>query len=126
MKLDNETKSAIAYAVYAAVNEALSKQGERYVSGKELGQRFQMFTQNWLKLYGHLLPRTRAEVTEASGEVHVTGWCYPVNRIGRMIEEGEIKRLANCGKLGSRAKLARTVAASHECSATESPRTVAV
>lgn len=110
MKLDKETKSAIVTAVDAAVRDAMSQFGEEYVNGKELGKRFQMFTPNWLKLYGHLLPRTRAEVTEASGDVHVTGWCYPVKRIGRMIEEGEIKRLANCGKLGSRAKLARTVA----------------
>ena len=111
MKLDKETKSAIVYAVDAAVREAMSQFGEEYVSGKELGKRFQMFTANWLKLYGHLLPRTRAEVTEASGDVHVTGWCYPVNKIGRMIETGEIKRLANRGKdIGSRAKLARTVA----------------
>ena len=112
MKLDNETKSAIVYAVDAAVREAMSKFGEEYVSGKELGKRFHMFTQNWLKLYGHLLPRTRAEVTEASGEVHTTGWCYPVNKIGRMIETGEIKRLVNRGKI--------------ICSATESPRTVAI
>ena len=110
MKLDKETKSAIVFAVDAAVREAMSQFGEEYVTGKELGKRFQMFTPNWLKLYGHLLPRTRAEVKEASGETHVTGWCYPVNKIGRMIETGEIKRLANCGKLGSRAKLARTVA----------------
>ena len=110
MKLDKDTKSAIVYAVEAAVREAMSQFGEEYVTGKELGKRYQMFTPNWLKLYGHLLPRTRAEVKEASGETHVTGWCYPVNKIGRMIEEGEIKRLANCGKLGSRAKLARTVA----------------
>ena len=58
-----------------------------------------MFTPNWLKLYGHLLPRTRAEVAEQSGERHVTGWCYPVGKIGRMIESGEIKRLCNHGRV---------------------------
>lgn len=93
MKLDNETKSAIVYAVDAAVREAMSQFGEEYVSGKELGKRFNMFTQNWLKLYGHLLPRTRAEVTDTDGVTHVTGWCYPVNKIGSMIANGEIKRL---------------------------------
>ena len=99
MKLDKETKSAILYAVDAAVREAMSQFGEEYVTGKELCKRFQMFTPNWLKLYGHLLPRTRAEVTEQSGEKHVTGWCYPVSKIGRMVENGEIKRLCNRGRV---------------------------
>ena len=110
MRLEKELQCAIMRTIEEGVREAMSQFGEEYVTGKELCKRFQMFTQNWLKLYGHLLPRTRAEVTEATGETHVTGWCYPVNKIGRMIETGEIKRLANCGKIGSRAKLARTVA----------------
>ena len=99
MKLDKELRFAILQAIDEGVREAMSLVGEEYVTGKELCKRFQMFTPNWLKLYGHLLPRTRAEVTEQTGESHVTGWCYPVSKIGRMIESGEIKRLCNHGRV---------------------------
>ena len=99
MKLEKELQCAIMRAIDEGVREAMSQFGEEYVTGKELSKRFQMFTPNWLKLYGHLLPRTRAEVTEQSGESHVTGWCYPVSKIGRMIESGEIKRLCNHGRV---------------------------
>ena len=99
MRLEKELQCAIMQTIEEGVREAMSQFGEEYVTGKELCKRFQMFTPNWLKLYGHLLPRTRAEVTEQTGKVRVTGWCYPVNKIGRMIESGEIKRLYNHGRV---------------------------
>ena len=99
MRLEKELQCAIMRTIEEGVREAMSQFGEEYVTGKELCKRFQMFTPNWLKLYGHLLPRTRAEVTEQSGEKHVTGWCYPVSKIGRMVENGEIKRLCNRGRV---------------------------
>ena len=99
MKLDKELRFAILQAIDEGVREAMSLFGEEYVTGKELCKRFQMFTPNWLKLYGHLLPRTRAEVTDQSGDKHVTGCCYPVIKIGLMVENGEIKRLCNHGRV---------------------------
>lgn len=92
MRLDKETRNAIAAEVREALDAALRVQDD-YVSGKELGRKYQMFSTSWLKSYGHLLPRTRAVVTDDEGRQHTSGWCYPVGRIGRMIESGEIKRL---------------------------------
>ena len=92
MRLDKETRIAIAAEVREALDAALRVQDD-YVSGKELGRKYQMFSASWLKSYGHLLPRTRAVVTDDGGRQHTSGWCYPVGRIGRMIESGEIKRL---------------------------------
>ena len=92
MRLDKETRNAIAAEVREALDAALRIQDD-YVSGKELGRKYQMFSASWLKSYGHLLPRTRAVVTDDDGRQHTSGWCYPVGRIGRMIESGEIKRL---------------------------------
>ena len=92
MRLDKETRIAIAAAVREALDAAL-RVSDDYVSGKELGRKYQMFSASWLKSYGHLLPRTRAVVTDDEGRQHTSGWCYPVGRIGRMIESGEIKRL---------------------------------
>lgn len=93
MKIDKDTRAAILAEVREAVKLTLAM-NESYVSGKELGKKYQMFSVSWLKSYGHLLPRTRAVVTMPDGSSHVTGWCYPMNRIGKMIESGEIKRLA--------------------------------
>lgn len=93
MKIDKDTRAAILAEVREAVTLTLAM-NESYVSGKELGKKYQMFSASWLKSYGHLLPRTRAVVTSGDGRQHATGWCYPLNRIGKMIENGEIKRLA--------------------------------
>ena len=92
MRLDKETRNAIAAEIREALDAALGAQDD-YVSGKELGRKYQMFSASWLKSYGHLLPRTRAVVTGEDGNQHTSGWCYPVGRIGRMIESGEVKRL---------------------------------
>lgn len=66
---------------------------KEYINGKELCKRFQMFTPEWLKRYGHSLPRTRASVMDEQGIVHETGWAYPVHEIVQLIETGEIKNL---------------------------------
>ena len=94
MRLDKETRTAIAAEIREALDAAL-RVSDDYVSGKELGRKYQMFSASWLKSYGHLLPRTRAVVTGKDGRQHMSGWCYPVGRIGRMIESGEIKRLGS-------------------------------
>ena len=94
MRLDKETRTAIAAEIREALDAAL-RVSDDYVSGKELGRKYQMFSASWLKSYGHLLPRTRAVVTGKDGRQHTSGWCYPVGRIGRMIESGEIKRLGS-------------------------------
>ena len=92
MRLDKDTRNAIAAEIREALDAAL-RASDDYVSGKELGRKYQMFSASWLKSYGHLPPRTRAVVTDDDGRQHTSGWCYPVGRIGRMIESGEIKRL---------------------------------
>ena len=56
MRLEKELQCAIMRTIEEGVREAMSQFGEEYVTGKELCKRFQMFTPNWLKLYGHLLP----------------------------------------------------------------------
>ena len=92
MKVDKLTRLMIMSEVKTAIREAMESSAETWVSGEELGKQFQMFSPAWLKRYGETLPRTQAVVEDASGR-HRTGWYYPRNRIGRMIEEGEIRTL---------------------------------
>lgn len=98
MKLDKEVELAIMRQIKQAVQNVIEQSEEVYVTGRELSKRLQMFTPNWLKSYGHLLPRTQAVITHDNGQTHVTGWCYPLHKIQRMVEDGEIKRLRYVAK----------------------------
>lgn len=92
-KIDKDTRIAIAQAVKAAVQSEVAQYAEEWVTGEELCRKYQMFNKDWLKQYGHSLPRTRAWVTVENGETHKTRWAYASHQIARMIETNEIKNL---------------------------------
>jgi len=75
------------------MREVMEVANERWISAEELCKQFQMFSPSWLKTNGHLLPRTRAEVTDHHGNRSGTRWAYPQHQIARMIAENEIKNL---------------------------------
>ena len=93
MKLDKETREAIAAAVREVQIEAAEIYDERYVTGKELCQQIAMFSTNWLENFGWKLPRERIIVTDEDGETRVTRWGYPIHQIQRMIAEGRMRNL---------------------------------
>lgn len=90
--LDITTRRLIVTEVNNAIKNALQGANEKWLSGDQLSQQFSIFTKSWLKSYGHTLPRTQAIVHAQDGE-HKTGWCYPLYKIQRMVQEGEIKQL---------------------------------
>ena len=92
-KIDKDTRLAIAQAVQAAVEGQMAQYAEEWVTGEELCRKFQMFNKDWLKRYGHSLPRTCAYVTDEKGETHKTRWAYASHQVARMIENNEIKNL---------------------------------
>lgn len=91
--IDRDTRIAIAQAVTEAVREVMEKQAEEWVTAEQLCARYQMFNKDWLKRYGHSLPRTCAYVTDEKGETHKTRWAYASHQVARMIENNEIKNL---------------------------------
>lgn len=91
--LTRELRREVAEAVREAVREALEGAQEVWLTKEQLVAQFGMFTPSWLRVYGHLLPRTRAIVTGADGVAHKTGCAYPRNKIQRMIADGSIKEL---------------------------------
>jgi hypothetical protein len=93
MKLDIETRNAIAAAVKEAQIEAAEMYNEKYVTGAQLCEQISMFTPNWLENYGWKLPRERIEVTDDSGNPRSTRWGYPLHHIQRMIAEGKMRSL---------------------------------
>ena len=93
MTLDKMTRDAISSAVYRASQEANEIYKEKWVSGAELCQQFHVFTPGWLKTYGSSLPRERISVLNPDGSTRKTGWCYPRNKIARMLASGELRNI---------------------------------
>lgn len=91
--MDKMLRAEIAGEVRQAMTEAMELYGERWVSGQELGEQIACFSKSWLRVYGKLLPRMQVVVTEESGDEHKSGWCYPLHRILRMMENGQVKDL---------------------------------
>ena len=92
--MDKLLRIEIINEVKRSMLESMEVENERWIYGEELSKQFQMFTPSWLKAYGHLLPRTRAEVDD-KGQTTCTRWCYPQHQIARMIDDGSIKKLVN-------------------------------
>lgn len=104
-KMDALLRMQVVAEVKKAMNEALEGSREIWLSGDELGKRFGFFTRSWLKTYGSLLPRERVSVDHGGNEVHRTGWCYPLHRIERLVNEGKLRRLVVLQGKGSSRKL---------------------
>lgn len=90
--IDQMTRMQIASEIKRNMKEANELYNEKWVSAKALSAQFSMFTADWLKRYGHLLPRTQAIVREGNDE-HCSGWSYPLHTIARMVKDGDIKNL---------------------------------
>ena len=91
--MDKMLRAEIIAEVRRAMADSLEIYREQWVTGDELTKQVQCFTKSWLKTYGSSLPRERATVMGDDGEAHSTGWCYPLNRIRRMVAQGEVKNL---------------------------------
>lgn len=91
--MDKTLRIEICAEVKKAVMEANESYTEVWLSADDLLKQFGMFTKEWLKRYGHTLPRTRAEVEDEDGTVHCTRWAYPRNKIQKLISTNKIKRL---------------------------------
>ena len=109
--IDKDTRMAIAQAVQAAVEGQIAQYTEEWVTAEELCKKYQMFNKDWLKRYGHSLPRTCALVTDENGETHRTRWAYASHEISRLIASNGIKQL-RC--LSVNVKTARAVRAAIE------------
>ena len=93
MKLDKETREAIAEAVKQAQMEAMEMYEEKYITGAELCKQISMFNADWLEKFGWKLPRERIEVTTDDGQRRATRWGYPLHHIQRMIREGKYREM---------------------------------
>ena len=93
--MDRILRAEIVATVRATMTEVLEGADEVWLSPEEFCKQFGMFTAEWLKRNGELLPREKACVVMPDGSVKETrSWAYPKHRINRMIAEGRLRQIA--------------------------------
>lgn len=93
---DQMLRSEIIGEVRRAMSEMMTSIEERWVTPKELSKHFAFFTEDWLRHYGHLIPRERIVVThlqDYAKESRTTAWAYPLHKINLMVKNGEFREL---------------------------------
>ena len=78
----------IIQVVVKAVTEAMMRICEKYITADELCEQFQMFTPDWIKNYGDILPRKKVTVTHLDGKTRTTRWAYAQYEIAKNIADG--------------------------------------
>lgn len=87
--MDRKLREDILEEVGKAVELALVKAGERWLTADELCKQFQMFTKDWLENYGDILPRKQIRVEcTISGKKRGTRWGYAKLEIAENIRNG--------------------------------------
>lgn len=71
-----------------AVNRVMAGQREEWVTGKELSEKMPIFSQDFLKRYGNVLPREKMEYYNETGNVCETRYMYPLHALNVMVQRG--------------------------------------
>lgn len=88
--VDSLTRDAVVGLVREVLARELDRQMEEVWLGKDdFLRQFGMFTEDWLKRYGHLLPRARVTVSDGDGE-RSSRYAYARNAIQRMIADNAL------------------------------------
>lgn len=83
--MDRRLKTEIFFQVRDAIQAVMEEQQEQWVTAEKLCEQYQCFTLAWMKDHGRELPRTKAAYSNR--------WCYPLHKIGRLIQENKIRYL---------------------------------
>ena len=93
--MDRILRAEIVATVRQTMTEVLEGADEVWLSPDEFCKQFGMFSPEWLKRCGHLLPREKVGVMSDDGTVKESrSWAYPKHRINRMIMEGRLRQMA--------------------------------
>ena len=76
----------------AKISEALELNKEEWVTSKVLSERMPMLSADFIKKYGKVLPRERV-VYEEDGQIKATRFMYPLNKIGRLVASGQLRKI---------------------------------
>lgn len=92
--MDRMLRAEIVVTVRQTMAEVLEGADEVWLSPDEMCKQFGMFTPEWLRRHGELLPREKVGIVMEDGTVKESrSWAYPKHRINRMIMEGKFREI---------------------------------
>ena len=90
--MDRVLRSEIVAAVRQTLADVLEGADEVWLTPEEMSKQFGMFSPEWLRRHGELLPREKVGIVMEDGRVKESrSWAYPKHRINRMIREGKFR-----------------------------------
>ena len=92
--MDRMLRAEIVATVRATMTEVLEGADEVWLSPDDFCKQFGMFTSEWLRRNGELLPREKVRIVLADGTVKESrSWAYPKHKINRLIREGRLREI---------------------------------
>ena len=92
--MDRMLRADIIATVRQTLTEVLEGADEVWLSPDEFCKTFGMFTPEWLRRNGDLLPREKVGIVMEDGTVKESrSWAYPKHKINRLIREGRLREI---------------------------------
>ena len=92
--MDRKLRAEIIATVRQTVAEVMECADEVWLSPDEFCKTFGMFSPEWLRRHGELLPREKVRIVLADGTVKESrSWAYPKHKINRLIREGRLREI---------------------------------
>ena len=87
-------RAEIIATVKQTVAEVMEGADEVWLSPEEFCKTFGMFSMEWLRRHGELLPREKVRIVMEDGTVKESrSWAYPKHKINRLIREGRLREI---------------------------------
>lgn len=92
--MDRMLRAEIVATVRQTVAEVMEGADEVWLSPDEFCKTFGMFSPEWLRRNGELLPREKVRIVLTDGTVKESrSWAYPKHKINRLIMEGRLREI---------------------------------
>ena len=92
--MDRILRAEIIATVRQTVAEVMEGADEVWLSPEEFCKTFGMFSPEWLRRHGELLPREKVRIVLEDGTVKESrSWAYPKHKINRLIREGRLREI---------------------------------
>ena len=92
--MDRILRAEIVATVRQTMTEVLEGADEVWLSPDEFCKTFGMFSTEWLRRHGELLPREKVRIVMEDGTVKESrSWAYPKHKINRLIREGKLREI---------------------------------
>ena len=92
--MDKMLRAEIVATVRQTVAEVMEGADEVWLSPEDMSKQFSMFTPEWLRRHGELLPREKVRIVLDDGTVKESrSWAYPKHKINRLIRDGRLREI---------------------------------